>query len=665
MSAISSHSHKDSEKDSIKCDAHGHCHCHHHGGSSGPDHDHGINQFFLPAVSFILLFAGIVMNHSGVEWFSNHIINLLWFIIAFLPVGIPVIKEGWEAIRQRDIFNEFTLMIVACIGAFCIGEYPEAVGVMLFYTLGEMLQDRAVDKATRNISKLLDVRPEQTTVIKDGQSFTESPQKVKVGETIEVKPGERVPLDGVLIEDEASFDTSALTGESMPRTITKGEEVLAGMIASGRAVRIKVNRQYEDSALARILKMVKEASGRKAPTEKFIRKFARVYTPIVILLAFLIVAVPAIIGATTSFNYVFSDWLYRGLVFLVISCPCALVISVPLGYFAGIGAASRCGVLFKGGNYLESITKIDTIAFDKTGTLTTGSFQVTKVEPADIPVSRLLSLVMSVESKSTHPIALAVVKHALKEGANRVTVSDMNEISGRGAEAMINGERVLVGNLRMLKENGISFPEDLLHTSATIVACAVNGKYVGALLLSDKIKDDSVSAIRHLRNIGIENIYLLSGDKEEVVKEYAGKLGITAAYGGLLPEDKAYCIEKLINQDHRNVAFVGDGMNDAPVLALSNVGIAMGGLGSDAAVESADIVIQNDRPSKIVTAIKIGRTTGTIVRENIIGAIAIKIIVLIAGAMGDVSLWVAVFADVGVALLAVLNSLRILYKKYD
>lgn len=665
MSATNSHKHSGHNHGSAdgNCQVNGHCHC--HGGS----HDHGEkNKFFkfiLPAISGALLISGVILNHLHTEWFSNPVINLIWFIAAFLPVGIPVIKEGWEAILNKDIFNEFTLMIIACIGAFCIGEYPEAAGVMLFYTIGEMLQDSAVDKATRNISKLLDVRPEQTTVIKDGLPVTESPQKVKPGETIEVKPGERVPLDGTLLDKEAFFDTSALTGESIPQAIGSNGEVLAGMLPTMQPVRIKVTRHYGESALARILKMVNEASAKKAPTEKFIRKFSRIYTPLVILAAILIVVVPAVIGTFSSFHFIFSEWLYRSLIFLVISCPCALVISVPLGYFAGIGAASRCGILFKGGNYLDAITRIDTVAFDKTGTLTTGTFEVTSAEADGIPVGRLLSIILSAELKSTHPIASAIVKYASGNNASALPTESLSEISGRGVAAIIDGENVLAGNLRLLSENGITYPEHLGHTSETIVACAIDGKYAGALFLSDRIKKDATDAISGLKKIGIENICLLSGDKKEVVEEYARKLGINDAHGGLLPENKSEYIEHLINSDNRKVAFVGDGMNDAPVLALSNVGVAMGGLGSDAAVESADIVIQDDSPSKLVTAIKIGRTTRTIVKENIIGAIAIKIIVMIAGAAGYATLWGAVFADVGVALLAVLNALRILYKKYD
>lgn len=651
-----------------KCDDDGHD----HGGSSCccGGHCHSASgkpsPFAWPAVSFVLLVAGIVMNHLQTAWFTLPVVNLLWFVIAFLPVGLPVIKEGWEAALRKDVFSEFTLMIVASIGAFCIGEYPEAVAVMLFYTVGEILQHRAVDRATRNIEKLLDVRPERATVLRsDGSSVEVSPKDVAIGETIEIKPGERVPLDGELLDGEAMFDTSALTGESMPRAIAAGEEVLAGMIASGRPVKVKVNRPYSESAISRILALVKDASSRKAPTEMFIRRFARVYTPVVMLLAVLIVAVPALVGALSpSFNYVFSDWLYRGLVFLVISCPCALVVSVPLGYFAGIGAASRAGILFKGGNYLDALTSVDTVAFDKTGTLTTGRFEVTGVETSGLTESELLNIVLSVESKSTHPIAKAVVAYAQGRGAEMVKVTSMKEISGRGVEAVIDGKGILVGNLRLLQDKGIGFPDNLAATSATLVVCAVNNKYSGALFLADTIKSDSPDAIERLKGLGIHDIHLLSGDKKEVVADYAARLGIDKASGGLLPEDKAGRIEALIKNDGKKVAFVGDGMNDAPVLALSDVGIAMGGLGSDAAVESADVVIQTDQPSKVATAIVIARTTRAVVRENIIGAISVKVIVLLAGALGYASLWGAVFADVGVALLAVLNSLRILYKNF-
>lgn len=655
------HEHKDAHQHHHECE-HEHNHEHEH---DSEEEESSTLTITRCGISFLLLIVGLILHHCQVGWFHFPLVEIIWYGVAFLLVGLPVIREGWEAILEKDYFNEFTLMVVASIGAFCIGEYPEGVAVMLFYTIGEMLQDKAVGKATRNIRKLLDVRPEKTYVL-EGDNYVEmSPKNVNIGATIEVKPGGRVPLDGDLLDESASFDTSALTGESMPRTIDKNGEILAGMIAYGQPVHIKVTRAYDNSALAKILAMVKDASSRKAPTELFIRRFARIYTPIVFLLAVLIVAVPALVGVFSSFHYVFSEWLYRGLVFLVISCPCALVISVPLGYFAGIGAASKQGVLFKGSNYIDALSKVNTVAFDKTGTLTTGKFQVNKVEYVDISESRLLDIILSTESKSTHPIAVAAVAYAKKLGAKLLSTSALQEISGEGVEAIIDNNEVLVGNLRMMSNHNVTFPENLGHTVSTLIACAINGKYVGMLSLSDTIKPDAIEAVADLKKLGIDNIQMLSGDKNEVVKEYADKIGIKNEYGGLLPEDKVSHIEQLINDDKRVVAFVGDGMNDAPVLALSSVGIAMGGLGSDAAIESADVVIQTDDPSKVATAIRIARNTRDIVRENIVGAIGIKLAILIAGAFGAVSLWLAVFADVGVALLAVLNSLRILYKKIN
>lgn len=624
-------------------------------------HSHGSSGLWMPTVSFVLLVIGLIGKYSGISWFAESWIEAIWFLVAFLPVGLPVMREAWEAALRKDFFSEFSLMAIASIGAFCIGEYPEAVAVMLFYTVGERLQLLAVNKASKNISDLLDVRPERTDVWRTGTYMNVSPKDVKVGERIEVKPGGRVPLDGVLLEAEAQFDTSALTGESMPRSIREGEEVLAGMIAQGQAVRIQVNRPYEQSALARILALVKDASERKAPAELFIRRFARIYTPIVILLSFLIVSVPALVGMVTpSFQYVFSDWLYRGLVFLVISCPCALVISVPLGYFGGIGAASRAGILFKGGNYLDAITRVNMVAFDKTGTLTTGRFEVITVESTGIPASDLLSILLSVERKSTHPVAQAVVRYAEKQDSVPMEITDMRELAGHGVEAIVNGRLVLVGNIRLLAERDIPVPKELSDSVSTVVVCAIDGKYAGHLLLSDTLKKDAVDAIRRLKDLDVKDICLLSGDKQEIVNQFAERLGVDKAYGNLLPEDKVAYIERLTAEPDKSVAFVGDGMNDAPVLALSDVGIAMGGLGSDAAIESADVVIQTDQPSKVAEAISIGRATRNIVRQNIVGSIGVKVIVLVAGAFGFATLWEAVFADVGVSLLAVLNSIHIL-----
>lgn len=593
-------------------------------------------------------------------------VEVLWFLLAFLPVGFPVMVEVWKSIRQKDIFNEFSLMLLATIGAFCIGEYPEGVAVMLFYSVGERVQHRAVDRARRNIRRLLDVRPEKALVLRQGKEQSVFPGEVEVGEMIMVKPGERIPLDGLLQEEYALFDTSALTGESLPRTINRGEEVLAGMIVSGQAIRLKVTKPYEQSALARILALVQDASERKAPAELFIRRFARIYTPVVFLLALSIMLLPALVAAFhPGFDYFFKDWAYRGLVFLVISCPCALVISVPLGYFGGIGAASRKGILFKGGNYLDAITHVNTVVFDKTGTLTTGHFQVFSMEADTVSSQRLLSILLTLEEKSTHPVAQAVTRYALQEGAGKIGVTHLQEYPGYGLEGVIEGKNVLVGNIRLLTDRGITVPAGISERVATVVVCAIAGKYAGHLLLSDTLKADAVEAIGRLKQLHIDNIQLLSGDKKEIVAIFAKTLGIRHARGGLLPEDKAAYLEKLNAEAGVSAAFVGDGMNDAPVLALSDVGIAMGGLGADAAIESADVVIQTDQPSKVATAISIGRATRRIVKQNIAGAIGVKSLILIAGACGFVTLWAAVFADVGVALLAVLNSVRILSKKFE
>ena len=639
-------------------------HTHTHAGDCGHTHDQQGTGFLI--LSFLLLVGGVILRYLQLPFWMIPGVEVLWFLLAFLPVGFPVMVEVWKSIRQKDIFNEFSLMLLATIGAFCIGEYPEGVAVMLFYSVGEIVQHRAVDRARRNIRRLLDVRPEKALVLRQGKEQSVFPGEVEVGEMIMVKPGERIPLDGLLQEEYALFDTSALTGESLPRTINRGEEVLAGMIVSGQAIRLKVTKPYEQSALARILALVQDASERKAPAELFIRRFARIYTPVVFLLALSIMLLPALVAAFhPGFDYFFKDWAYRGLVFLVISCPCALVISVPLGYFGGIGAASRKGILFKGGNYLDAITHVNTVVFDKTGTLTTGHFQVFSMEADTVSSQRLLSILLTLEEKSTHPVAQAVTRYALQEGAGRIGVTHLQEYPGYGLEGVIEGKNVLVGNIRLLTDRGITVPAGISERVATVVVCAIAGKYAGHLLLSDTLKADAVEAIGRLKQLHIDNIQLLSGDKKEIVAIFAKTLGIRHARGGLLPEDKAAYLEKLNAEAGVSAAFVGDGMNDAPVLALSDVGIAMGGLGADAAIESADVVIQTDQPSKVATAISIGRATRRIVKQNIAGAIGVKSLILIAGACGFVTLWAAVFADVGVALLAVLNSVRILSKKFE
>ncbi len=620
-----------------------------------------LKDYWRIILSALLLFSGIILNATGATFFKGEYVPFIWYLLAYLPVGLPVMKEAWESILQKDVFSEFTLMSIATLGAFYIGEYPEGVAVMLFYSLGELFQDKAVDKAKRNISALLDVRPETATVIRNGSTLVEAPQRVQVGETIEVKAGERVPLDGTMLDEVAAFNTSALTGESVPRNIRQGGEVLAGMIATDKVVRIQVTKPFEKSALSRILELVQNASERKAPAELFIRKFARIYTPVVTGLAALIVLLPFLYSlADAQFSFIFNDWLYRALVFLVISCPCALVVSIPLGYFGGIGAASRLGVLFKGGNYLDAITQVNTVVFDKTGTLTKGTFDVQSCQAQPgVPEEKLIQLAASAERNSTHPIAKAIVSYAKQKDIELIATTDVTEIAGHGLQATMDGTRVLVGNTRLLTKFGIEYPDELSSIVDTIVVCAIGTRYAGYLLLSDTLKEDAVNAVKELKALNINNIQILSGDKQAIVTNFAEKLGITQAYGDLLPDGKVKHIEALRSNPANRIAFVGDGINDAPVLALSHVGIAMGGLGSDAAIETADVVIQTDQPSRVATAIHAGRKTRRIVWQNISLAFGVKLLVLILGAGGIATLWEAVFADVGVALIAIVNAIRI------
>lgn len=644
----------------------GHCSCCAHTHECAPEKhiekkESIFAEYWKVGLSFILLISGIIMNALELPFFRKGYFSLIWYIVAYLPVGLPVMKEAWESMKDKDYFSEFTLMFVATLGAFYIGEYPEGVAVMLFYSIGELFQEKAVDKAKRNIGALLDVRPEEAAVVRGERIVIENPQNVKVGETIEIKTGGRVPLDGMMLNEVAAFNTAALTGESVPRSIRMGEEVLAGMIVTDKVIRIKVIRPFDKSALARILELVQNASERKAPAELFIRKFARVYTPIVIGLAILIVLLPFIYSLITpQFLFTFNDWLYRALVFLVISCPCALVVSIPLGYFGGIGAASRLGILFKGGNYLDAITKINTVVFDKTGTLTKGTFEVQSCNcDPGVSEEELIRMIASVESSSTHPIAKAVVNYAGRRDIELSSVTDSKEYAGLGLEAAVNGIQVLAGNGRLLSKFQIEYPPELLSITDTIVVCTIGNKYAGYLLLSDSLKEDAKIAIQNLKALGIQNIQILSGDKQSIVSNFAEKLGISEAYGDLLPDGKVKHLEELRQHAENQVAFVGDGMNDAPVLALSNVGIAMGGLGSDAAIETADVVIQTDQPSKVAEAIKVGKLTRRIVWQNISLAFGVKLLVLILGAGGLATLWEAVFADVGVALIAIMNAVRI------
>ncbi|MBP6662580.1 heavy metal translocating P-type ATPase [Bacteroides neonati] len=622
-------------------------------------------SYFRAGISFTLLMSGIAFSMFDIIFFENQWVRLAWYLLAYIPVGIPVILEAWKSMLKKDVFSEYTLMSIATVGAFVIGEYPEGVAVMLFYAVGELFQDSAVNRAKRNISALLDVRPETATVVKGDLLETVSPEDVNIDDVVEVKVGGRVPLDGVLQNELASFNTAALTGESVPRTIRKGEEVLAGMIATDNVSRIVVTKPFGQSALARILDLVQNATEKKAPAEQFIRKFARVYTPIVVGLAALIILLPWLYSfISPEFVFTFNDWVYRALVFLVISCPCALVISIPLGYFGGIGAASRHGILFKGSNYLEAITKVNTVVMDKTGTLTQGIFNVQKISTiGDITENELLKIVASVETQSTHPIAKAVVEYANQQKVNLDKTKNVIEIAGHGLEATVASKKVLVGNTKLLTKNQIEFPAEIASIPETIVVCAVNGAYAGYILVADAPKEDAKKAVDSLKELGVKNIVMLSGDKQAIVSKLASELNITQAFGDLLPEGKVEHVEKLKIDPTNNIAFVGDGINDAPVLAMSDVGIAMGGLGSDVAIETADVILQTDQPSRIATAIKIGQFTRRIVIQNISLAFGVKLIVLILGAGGIATLWEAVFADVGVALVAIFNATRILNKK--
>jgi Cd2+/Zn2+-exporting ATPase len=638
---------------------------HHHSEEDGHDHDHehaaegSLFQMFLPAIiSFILLLIGIGFdNYFPQNWFSGYV-RIGWYIVAYLPVGLPVLKEAYESIMKGDVFSEFFLMCIATIGAFAIGEYPEGVAVMLFYTIGENFQGLAVARAKSNIKSLLDQRPDEVTILENNVATKVKASDVRIGSIIQLKSGEKLGLDGELLSDTASFNTAALTGESKPSTKVKGETVLAGMINENTIAQVKVTTDYKDSKLSKILEMVQNATAKKAPAELFIRKFAKIYTPIVVYLAIAICLLPMLFVD----NYVFSDWLYRALVFLVISCPCALVISIPLGYFGGIGAASKNGILFKGSNFLDSISTIQNVVMDKTGTMTEGVFKVQEVIILnDFDKEEILKLVNVLESQSTHPVATAIHNHVGNIDSS-IELKNVEEISGHGLKAEIKGKELHVGNFKLMDKFNIKYDLDPNSVVYTTIAIAYDGKFAGYLTIADEIKKDAQETVRKLKALGVK-VTMLSGDKTNVVQFVADKLGIAKAFGDLLPEDKVNKLNE-IKAKNETVAFVGDGVNDAPVIALSTVGIAMGGLGSDATIETADIVIQDDRPSKIPMAINIGKQTKKIVWQNITLAFVVKAFVLILGAGGLATMWEAVFADVGVALLAILNAVRIQKMKF-
>ena len=632
-------------------------HDHDHEEGDGHDHENDSQttlQMFLPAIiSLCLLLIAIALdNWISQAWFTGWV-RIAWYAVAYIPVGFPVLKEAVESIGKGEIFSEFLLMCIATIGAFAIGEYPEGVAVMLFYAIGEVFQTLAVKRAKADIKTLLDQRPDEVTILENNQPKIVKAETVNIGDIIQLKSGEKLGLDGALISETASFNTAALTGESKPDTKAKGQTVLAGMINLNTVAQIKVTTAYTDSKLSKILELVQNATTQKAPTELFIRKFAKIYTPIVVLLAVLICVLPFFFVV----NYEFKTWLYRALVFLVISCPCALVISIPLGYFGGIGAASKNGILFKGSNFLDIIANIQNVVMDKTGTMTEGVFKVQEVviQP-EFNKDEILQMVNALESQSTHPVATAI--HQFVGNINtEIKLNAVEEIAGHGLKGEINGKELLVGNFKLMDKFSIQYDTDPTTIVYTLIAIAYDKKFVGYLTIADIIKKDAQEAVNQLHSMNVKTT-MLSGDKTSVVKFVAEKLGIDNAFGDLLPEDKVNKV-KAIKDRNETVAFVGDGVNDAPVVALSNVGIAMGGLGSDATIETADVVIQDDKPSKIAMAINIGKQTKKIVWQNITLAFAVKAIVLILGAGGLATMWEAVFADVGVALLAILNAVRI------
>lgn len=647
------HDHQGSSNKKQKHAGHAHEHADDH------DHDHdgegpGLLQSRWALWISLLILATFLIVTFGTQIVISKPLEIALMLTAYILAGYKTIDTAWRKVKRGDFFNEFTLMTIATLGAFYIGEFSEGVAVMIFYEIGELFQDLAVSRSKRSIKALLDIRPDMVTVLRDHQQINLKPGEVKPGETILVKAGEKVALDGVLISEMGTFNTAALTGESKPDTKRINDVVLAGMICTDKTVEVKVTALFKDSKLSRILEMVQEATARKAPTQLLISRLAKIYTPVVFGLALLIILLPFFFVP----QYNFQEWLYRGMVFLVIACPCALTISIPLGYFGGIGLASRNGILVKGSNFLDAVTKIDTVVTDKTGTLTKGVFTVQQVE-TEMNTEEFLQLTASLERYSTHPVAQAVLLYV--KNIPLLKPENVEEIAGHGLKGVVNGKTVLAGNTKLLKKWQIPFPEKLDGIVETAVVVAVDGQYAGYITISDVVKEDAADTVAALKNLGINTI-MLSGDKTAVTEKVARQLGIGTYFGDLLPEGKVQVVQDLKNQG-RQVAFVGDGVNDAPVIALADVGFAMGGLGSDATIETADIVIQNDHPSKIVSAIKVGKITKNVVYQNIGLAMGVKVLVMILGAGGIATLWEAVFADVGVALLSILNAFRIQGKK--
>ena len=633
-------------------DSHGHGYDHSHGFEGGQDK---IMQLVLGGLIFA---AGLISNYL-LE--TNFYVPIAFFLISYAILGGQVVFRALRNITRGQVFDENFLMSIATIGAFAIGEFPEAVGVMLFYQIGEYFQETSVQKSKKSISDLMDIRPDYANVLSNGDIVKLAPDKVHIGDQIMVKPGERIPLDGIVTEGESLLDTKSLTGESLPRMVKSGDEVLSGCVNQNGLLTVRVTKPFGESTVAKIIDLVENASNKKAPTENFITTFSRYYTPVVVILAALIAVIPPLFAGG-----VWSDWIYRGLVFLVISCPCALVISIPLGFFGGIGGASRNGILFKGGNYLEAFNNLDIVVFDKTGTLTKGVFEVTQIKAAaGFSEKQVLELAAYAESFSNHPIAQSVRNaYGLEETIDGDLLSDYAEIAGNGVSVLLAGKKIAAGNGKLMEREGVEFAES--DEVGTKIYLAVDGVYAGCIVISDEVKPDSSEAILGLKAHGIRKTVMLTGDNAPIAEKIAKELSLDEYYSGLLPHEK---VEKLewLNESKRpkgKLAFVGDGINDAPVLARADVGIAMGGLGSDAAIEAADVVLMTDEPSKLITAVKIAKATKGVVWQNIVFALGVKGVFLVLGALGVATLWEAVFADVGVALIAILNATRVIKMKF-
>ena len=648
---------------------HGHSHGHHHEHEHHHHHEHGDGglrgKLLLIAATAFLLIAAVIVEHntSLATWQL-----LLVYLVPYLLIGHDTLGDALEGIAKGDMFNEDFLMSVATIGALCIGflpgaetQFPEAVFVMLFFQVGELFEGYAEGRSRESISHLMDIRPDVANVERDEKVESVKPEDVKVGETIVVRPGEKIPLDGIIVEGTTSLNTIALTGESCPRDVEEKDEVVSGCINLTGVIRVKTTKTFGESTVSKIIRLVESANENKSRSESFITRFARVYTPIVVFAALALAFIPPFFSAD-SYATAFSTWLYRALIFLVVSCPCALVISVPLSFFGGIGAASRRGILIKGSGYMDTLANLGTVVFDKTGTLTHGEFVVEAVHPSDFDEHELLHLAAHVEHFTTHPIGAALRNAFPSEAIDGCKIEEVEEITGRGIRAKVSGRTVCVGNGKMMEDIGLEAHN--CHLAGTIIHVAVDGKYAGHIVINDKIKEDSAEAITSLKRLGVEKTVMLTGDREAVGKDVAERLGLDEYHAELLPADKVAHVERLIREkaEGKSLAFVGDGINDAPVLKRADVGIAMGALGSDAAIEAADVVLMDDKPSKISTAIDIARRTIHIARENVVFAIGVKVAVLLLATVGLGNMWMAVFADVGVTVLAVLNAMRTLRK---